>query len=83
MTALDGVVRCRWPLLFISIVFADQLTKALKPWMSLDPDTGPWVPAMVRHPFRNADTRNLVNVVAALLLIALGAFVARRVRSTV
>jgi lipoprotein signal peptidase len=70
----------KWALPFTALVCADQITKAMNPWTSLDPDTGSWMPAFVRGYFRYPDTRHIINGVGALVLITLGVLVTRRVR---
>jgi lipoprotein signal peptidase len=70
-----------WPVLFILLVDADQLTKALAPssWVTLDPGAGTWLPAMVGRAFKGASTGAAIDAIGCALLVAIATVVTRRV----
>jgi lipoprotein signal peptidase len=74
-----------WSLLFIFIVGVDELTKAIAPHahVMLDPGAGTWLPSIVGHEFKGADTGPVINAFSCIVLAMFGALVARRVRNSI
>jgi Signal peptidase (SPase) II len=72
-----------WPLLFILLVGADQLTKALAPrsWVTVDPGAGTWLPAAVGREFKGATSGRAIDAIGCIVLLAVGALVMPRVRN--